>query len=564
MKLKLQIGKIVIAFIGALFLIGLPFTSVQGRNTIVLNDSIVSPTKSNQPAKRIRVELIYADEAIGDKLKRPDVNVFKGNVHFIHKGMHMFCDSILVYESTNSIEAFSNVRMEQGDTLFIYGDYLYYDGITELARLRDNIRLINQETELTTDSLNYDRVVDLGYYFDGGTLTDAENRLESDWGQYSPTTKRAKFNKEVHLTNDRMELFSDTLTYSTLSKEATILGPSEIISQANTIHSSRGIYFTEQDQAHLLDRSVLYSDGKVLTGDSLFYDRKIGYGEAFYNVEMTDTINKNRLEGNYCYYDEMAQNAYATNRAFAIDYSQGDSLFIHGDTLRLETWNLNTDSVYRKLKAYNKVRVYRSDIQAVCDSLVFNSVDSCLTFYTEPVVWNENQQLLGEVIRVFMNDSTIDWAHIENQALAVEKIDTIHYNQVSGQEIKAYFKNGEMDKVDVIANVLVAFYPKEKDGSMMGLISAETSLMNLYLKEMQLDRLVMKPKSNGVLYPLSQIPEDKLFLENFVWLDYLRPLNKEDIFNWRSKKAEHALRKSRPKREIPEIDHGKTTRKRRQ
>ena len=561
MYFKVKLGKLYIALIGLLLFGGVLPSYASHIETFLLPDS--ARTDTNKVTKRMKVELIYADRALGDRIVRPDVNVFQGNVHFLHKGMHMFCDSILVYDNSNSIEAFNNVRVEQGDTLFIYGDYLYYDGVVELARLRDNVRLINRETQLTTDSLNYDRIADLGYYFNGGVLTDTENRLESDWGQYSPATKLAKFNKEVHLTNDKLELFSDTLKYSTWTKEATILGPSEIISQANTIHSSRGVYYTVQDQATLLDRSVLYSDGKVLTGDSLFYDRLKGFGEAFDNIEMTDTINLNRLEGNYCYYDELTQNAFATNRAVAIDYSQGDSLFVHGDTLRLETYNLNTDSVYHNIKAYKKVRVYRSDIQASCDSLVFNSLDSCLTLYTEPVIWNENQQLLGEEIRIYMNDSTIDWVHIENQALAVEKIDTIHYNQVSGHEIKAYFKNGEMNKIDVVGNVIVGFYPIEKDGSMMGLVSAETSLMNIYIENMQLERVVMSPKSNGVLYPLSLIPEDKLYLEPFVWLDYMRPLNREDIFNWRAKRSEDVLKKSTPKRELPQIDRGKISRKRR-
>ena len=80
------------------------------------------------------------------------------------------------------MEAFSNVRMEQGDTLFIYGDYLNYNGETQLAMLRENVKLINRKTILTTDSLNYDRLYNLGYYFEGGTLTDEENILTSDWG----------------------------------------------------------------------------------------------------------------------------------------------------------------------------------------------------------------------------------------------------------------------------------------------------------------------------------------------------------------------------------------------
>lgn len=161
---------------------------------------------------------------------RPDVQVLIGSVRMKHDSMYMFCDSALIFEKINSVEAFGNVRMEQGDTLFIYGDYLYYDGMSQLAMLRENVRMINRNTVLTTDSLNYDRLYDLGYYFEGGTLTDEDNVLTSEWGEYSPATKLAVFNHDVKLVNPKFVLTSDTLKYSTATKIATILGPSDIVS----------------------------------------------------------------------------------------------------------------------------------------------------------------------------------------------------------------------------------------------------------------------------------------------------------------------------------------------
>lgn len=512
--------------------------------------------KKQPENKKTRVDLLHADQGQADKLARPDVQVLIGSVKLRHDSMYMYCDSALIYEKDNSFEAFSNVRMEQGDTLFIYGDYLFYDGMTQIAQLRENVKMINRNTTLLTDSLNYDRLYNLGYYFEGGTLMDEENVLTSDWGEYSPATKLAVFNHDVKLVNPRFVLTSDTLKYNTNDKLATILGPSDIVSDNNHIYSERGRYYTVNDQAELLDRSVLTNEGKKLTGDSLFYDRKKGYGEAFDNVQMNDTVNRNMLTGDYCYYDELAQNALATKRAVAVDYSQGDSLFMHADTLLLNTYDLNTDSVYREMRAFHKVRMYRTDIQGVCDSLVYNTKDSCLTMYRDPILWNEGQQLLGEEIKVYMNDSTIDWAHIINQALTVEQKDTVHYNQISGNEIKAYFQDGEARKVDVIGNVLVVYYPEEKDSTMIGMNYSETSLLNMYIKDRKMEKMVMSPKSNGTLYPMDQIPADKMKLPAFVWFDYIRPLNKEDIFNWRGKRAGETLRKSTrrplsgPKREM--------------
>ena len=497
-----------------------------------------------QPAKS-KVYLLHSDVLKKSK-DNPDPNaqILVGDVVFRHDSIYMYCDSACFYEKTNSLEAFDNVKMVQGDTLFLYGDYLFYDGNTQIAQVRNNVRMENRTTTLTTDSLNYDRVANLGYFFDGGTLMDEENVLTSDWGEYSPSTKESVFNYEVKLVNPQFVLTSDTLRYNTATKIANIVGPSDIDSEENHIYSELGYYYTQQGQAELLNRSVLTNKGKQLTGDSLFYDRNRGIGEAFYDVEFVDTIGKNMLTGEYCYYNQLTSYAFATDKAMAVDFSQGDSLFIHADTLQMYTFNFDTDSVFREARAFHKVRFYRTDVQGVCDSLVFSSKDSCLTMYRDPILWNKNQQLLGEEIMIYMNDSTIDWAHIENQALSVERIDSVNYNQVTGKEMKAFFKGGEMRQVDVIGSVRLVYYPMEKDSTLLGMNVSETGQLNMFLENRKLKKMIMSPKSNGTLYPMSQIPPAKAKLDNFAWFDYVRPLSKEDIFVWRGKGAGQELKKS--------------------
>ena len=503
----------------------------------------VRPAKKGEqkPAKS-KVYLLHSDVLKKSPLNPdPDAQILIGNVAFRHDSVYMYCDSACFYEKTNSLEAFDNVKMVQGDTLFLYGDYLFYDGNTQIAQVRYNVRMENKNTTLLTDSLNYDRIYNLGYYFDGGTLMDEENVLTSEWGEYSPATKISVFNYDVKLVNPKFTLTSDTLRYSTATKIANILGPSDIVSDANHIYSELGFYNTQIGQAELLDRSVLTNEGKRLTGDSLFYDRVKGYGEAFDNVIMTDTVNKNMLTGDYCYYNELTKYAFATKKAVAVDYSQGDSLFMHADTLQMYTYYLNTDSMFRETRAYHKVRMYRTDVQGVCDSLVFSSKDSCLTMYYDPILWNNNQQLLGEKIMIYMNDSTIDWAHIQNQALSVEQLDSTSYNQVTGKEMKAWFQGGEMRKVDVIGSVRLVYYPMESDSTLIGMNVSETSLLNMFLENRKMKKMIMSPKSNGTLYPMLQRPPEKMKLDNFVWFDYIRPLDKEDIFEWRGKKAGQEL-----------------------
>lgn len=511
----------------------------QEKDTVVPAGKTVG--KKEEPKQKSKVYLLHSD-VLKKTIDRSDVQIVVGNVVFRHDSLYMYCDSAYYFELLNSFEAFGNVKMEQGDTLFLYGDHLYYDGTTQIAQMRMNVRLENRNTTLLTDSLNYDRVYSLGYFFDGGTLMDEQNVLTSEWGEYNTQNKQSVFNYNVKLVNPQFTLTSDTLRYNTATKVANIVGPSDILSDNNHIYSESGYYNTQTGKADLYQRSVLTSDGKQLTGDTLFYDRNGGVGEAFHNMVMTDTVNKNMMTGDYGYYNENTKYAFATRKAVAIDYSQGDSLFLHADTLMMKTFQIDTDSMYREMRAFHKARFYRTDVQGVSDSLVFSTKDSCLTLYDNPILWNKNQQLLGEKILIYMNDSTIDWAHIINQALSVEQIDSTKYNQVTGKEMKAFFQEGEMKKVEVIGSVRLVYYPMDSDSTLIGMNVSETSQLDIYLEKQQLDHMVMSPKSNGTLYPLPQIPKGKDKLDNFAWFDYIRPLNKDDIFEWRAKKAGDELK----------------------
>ncbi len=509
----------------------------------------VDQTNGASGQKPMTVTLLHADRTI-QRQSNKNLQMLIGNVEFLYDSIYMSCDTAYNYNNRNYFEAFGNVRMNQGDTLFLYGDYLDYDGDTRLVRVRHNVRMENRSVVLLTDSLNYDRVRNLGYYFEGGTLEDSTNVLTSEWGQYSPQTKMAVFNYDVTLTNPQFLLTSDTLRYSTATRVANIVGPSDIESGDSYIYSELGFYNTNERKAYLLDRSVLTNQSKVLVGDSVFYDETLKFGEAFGNVEMDDTLNKVMLLGEYCYSNELTGYAFATDSAVAIDYSQGDSLFMHGDTLKMVTFFMDTDSMYRQVQAYNKVRFFRTDVQGVCDSLVFNSLDSCLTMYYDPVLWNAGQQLLGEEIKIYMNDSTIDWAHIINQALTVEQKDSIHFNQVAGTEMKFYFVGNDISKAEVTGNVQSIFYPEDEDSVMMGMNFIEASKLNLYRKDGKMDRIVFITKPVGTFTPMFLIEPSKLRLANFAWLSHMRPLDKNDIFNWRGKSAEEKLKKI-IRREVP-------------
>ena len=513
---------------------------VQTDTTKVQKAPATAPQK--QPAKS-KVYLIHSDLLRKDS-RHPDAQVVVGNVVFRHDSVYMYCDSAYYYDKISSFEAFSNVKMNQGDTLFLYGDRLYYDGNTQIAEVRMNVRMENRNTTLLTDSLNYDRVYNLGYFFDGGTLMDEQNVLTSEWGQYNPGTKQSVFNYNVKLVNPQFTLTSDTLEYNTASKIANIVGPSDILSDNNHIYSEKGTYNTVTGKAYLLDRSVLTNEGKQLTGDSLFYDRNEGLGEAFRNMVLTDTVNKNMMTGEYGYYNEKKKYAFATDKAVAVDYSQGDSLFLHGDTLLMETFHLDTDSMFREMRAFHKVRFYRTDMQGVCDSMQFNTRDSILYMYTDPIVWNEQYQIYGDTILIFMNDSSIDFAHVKQFAFAIQQIDSTAFNQLKGNDLKAYFEGQVVNQIDVSGNAESIFFPLEKDGSMVGMNETKSGFLTIWLKDNKLDKLKIWPTPTGTMTPIPDLKPDQKYLKDFYWFDYIRPKDKDDIYQVVKRKAQDAPKRS--------------------
>ena len=516
----------------AFLLLVLPFVATAQE---LSSDS--SSTKSKSYVHMLHTDITRFDEAVN-----PDAWILVGNVQFRRDSMYMYCDSAHYFRNKNSFQAFGHVRMEQGDTLFLFGDYLDFDGDTNMARVRHNVKLIDKNTILETDSLDFDRNFNLGYFFDYGTLSDEESVLSSYYGEYNVDTKDAFFQYEVVLEHPDFRMLTDTLRYNTDSKVANIYGPSNMYSGESEVYSERGRYNTSTKHAFLLNRSVLYNDNKNVTADSLFYDTQAGYSEVFGNIIYSDTVNRNMLTGEYAYLNEIVDSAYVTGRAVATDYSQKDSLFLHADTIWAVSYNVDTDSVYRKIKAYNRVRAWGKELQAVCDSLIFDSRDTCLTMYKDPILWNKDIQLLGEVVKIYMDSTNIDWVHVINQALYVEPVDSVNYDQIKGQEMKFYFNEGKLAEMQVIGSVNVIFYPVESDGTYMGMNTTTAGRVIAYLKDGEMDKIVIPKEAKGVFYPMSQRPADKRFLDNFAWFDFIRPMSKEDIFVWRGKGAENTLK----------------------
>lgn len=508
------------------------------------------PAQHAKPEPEERIILKHADNLRFNENEMQSAQRLSGNVVLMHKGMTMFCDSAMLYEQSQTFDAFGHVKIVQGDTLTLTGDRLHYDGETLIAEMRFNVIMTHRNQKLYTDSLYYDRLYNMGYYEEGGKLIDGKNQLTSDWGEYHTDTRQATFNYNVELINDRFKLITDTLHYDTQTKWAEVVGASNIYSNADTLYTEHGFYNSDNEQVKLYKRSKAYGRNRIMEGDTVYYDKKTGVMEAFQNVSCLDEKNKNLLTGDYAWYNELTGEAIATKNALARDFSQGkDTLYFHADTLHMYSYNLETDSAYRVLHAYFHARAYREDVQAVADSMVFHSAQKKITLFRDPIAWSDQRQIVGEEINVYLNDSTIDSVYVDRQALMIEKLDSTHFNQMGAQQMRTYFVKGEVSENRAVGNVMVVNYPLEKDSTIIYQNYVETAEARMFMKDRKLKK-IWAPASHGFFYPIGMAPAERTRLEGFAWFDYIRPISPDDVFKWRGKKAGTALKPS-IRREAP-------------
>ena len=200
---------------------------------LVLFSKLIFGQEEHKKVEILHANTLEYDESTGVQAKR-----LLGKVVFKHEDAYMFCDSAYFFDGSNTIKAYSNVRIKQGDTILLIGNYLEYDGNSKLAKMRDSVVLKHRDTYLLTDSLDYDRNENMAYYFEGGRIFDGENRLTSRRGYYYTKRKDYYAVDTVVLKNPKYDIFSDTLRYNTDSAISFFYGPTYIVADSNLIYFS--------------------------------------------------------------------------------------------------------------------------------------------------------------------------------------------------------------------------------------------------------------------------------------------------------------------------------------
>lgn len=481
-----------------------------------------------QEQKGKLIEIKQAGSLSYDK-GQTNARILKGNVICAHEGALLYCDTAYIYDADNKLSAVGNIVITKGDSIRVTGEHLQYDGKTKLAALQGNVKVVERDMVLTTNILTFDLSRSVASYFNGGTIVNKENTLTSKNGHYYSAGKEAAFHFDVVLTNPDYKMNSDTLRYKINSKTAYFLGPSIITSKTDYIYCENGWYDTNNEKSQFSKNAVLVTKQQKLRGDSLLYDRNLQIGKALGRVSLIDTSQNSVLYGNFIEYRQKKSEALATNKALYARILDKDTLFLTADTL----YHVDTDSVNAILNAFHHVRLFKSNIQAVCDSAAMTTKDSVLHLFYSPVIFTNHSQAIARQINLLIGNKSIKGFELDGMAFLSQSVDTIKndkFNQMLAKRISGEIVNDTIRKIVASGKAEIFYFAKNKD-KLSALNKTNGAEIIAWFKNSDLSRVSIQSKTDGTVDPIKSVDIPNAQLRGFSWLYPKRPKSRSDLFN---------------------------------
>lgn len=480
-----------------------------------------------QAPKKIIIE--HSDFADVNETELPDAFLLTGNVSVKHDGIVLTCNKAYFFKSENYIKAFGNVQIVQGDTLFLNSKYAEYNGNVKQAFATGNAVMSSPDATLATDTINFNRNSQEVYYNTLGTITNRENTLKSKSGRYYVAQKKFQFLTAVTITNPKYVIKSNHLDYYSNSGHSYLFGPSTITSKENFIYTEKGFYDTKKNLAHFLRKSYIKYDDRRIEGDSLYYDRNKEFASATRNVKITDTVNKGIIKGHYAEMFKKKDSLFVTKRAVAINLVEKDSVYIHGKKLMVTGPEGN-----RIIRAFNNVRFYKVDMSGKCDSLHSSSKESLTKLIGNPILWNGENQITGDIMHLIGDNKTqkLDSLKVLNNTFMVSR-DTLGtgYNQVKGLNLYGKFVEGKLHEVDVVKNAEVVYYMRNDTQDLIGINKNVSSRINMILENNTAETITFYKQVDGTIYPEADLSPYDRILKGMKWRGDERIKSKDDIFS---------------------------------
>ncbi len=507
-----------------------------------------------------KVFLIHSDSVrLSTMPDGTEIRRVVGNVVFKHKSTTMYCNMAIQNVLSNALEAYGNVRMVQGDSITTTGDTLLYYGNTRTAKVSGKtVTLKDKKRTLTTDKLEYDMVSGVAYYPNRGKTVDAENTLTSRQGYYNTQTKAYTYYHDVKLVNKKYTLTTDTLFYNSLTKMADFRSLTKLVSkEGNTVVAKKGSYNTETGESVFKTRTTIDNPDYTLTGDALTFDNLTKKGAAQGHVELVSKSEKTILNGDFGTYNGKAGYSKVWGHALTRSISKNDTLFMTADTLysiEIETDTLKKDSTNtkkkikiatkedekqkpKKLIGRKNVLIYRQDLQAKCDSVIYNTLDSTITFLKKPIIWANKYQLEADTIVAKTVQNKLKTMYLKVKSFVIAQDSLTNFNQIKGRQITAYFDDStRLNKVYVEGNGESIYFLMNEKAKNMGMNRVEASKMTLFFQRNQVKRIKFIGQPEGKLMPPKKIVIEQKQLDGFNWRTKEKPTKAAVIGKVRSYK----------------------------
>ena len=462
--------------------------------------------------------------------------IVKGNVRFKKEETMLYCDSAYYNLVTSTVRAFGNIHLNKEDTLNMFCDSLFFDTKKDYAKLYGNVRIRDNEYKLTTDSIDYDLKNNVGVYKNKGVITSisSSDRLSSDIGYFYPNSKQFNFRKNVVYTSNEFTVKSDTLQFNANAKKAYFYGPTYITNEGLNMYCEKGWYDLNADVGVLENNAYIEKEDIRISSDSLYYSSKDSIYIAKNNVHIIDTTNKIGFQGDYAIKDNKKGYAYITGHALAKRFEDKDTLYIHADTLYNYSDSLGKPML---MTAHRNVKLFRGDMQGVCDSLIYDKAKGEMNMYYEPTLWAQNAQLTSDTITIFEKESRIHRAYLRKNGLVATPVDsTNYYNQIAGTLMNAYFDSTQIRRVDIEGNAKTLYFLEDEEENDTAIVVKRQGMNRIYSSNISLrfvdgdiETATYRENPEGIVYPISDIDKKEERVDQFIWNVEKRPLSWQDM-----------------------------------
>lgn len=531
-------------FVLFLFISAAVFAQIptQPQNPAV-KDPFFNQTNQSQQEK---VKLIHSDEFGIVKGKYDDNPFFYGNVRFSHQGSVLTADEVIFYREQNFVKAIGNVKLQNADGSIITSGEMEYDGNTQKGIARKNVLLTDPGQTIETETLYYDRLSNKAYFNTGGTIKKEGNVMFTKSATYDLNSRIIDFAGNVKIDNPEYIVEGVNIVQNQNTNTATFNGATTITNKknpANLIYTEKGTYNMNSKEVYLKKNSRINYNGKILTGDDMYFNQITGFGTAKGNVTLRDPLEKRYMKGGYGEIYEKKDSAMMTEKPYAVKILEKDSMYFSADRI-LAYQKLDTVNPLKKksfLRAYKKARMYKSNIQVRTDSLSFNETDGIMHLDGKPIAWSGEKQITGDKIEAYFDTENefIDSLRVIGNAFAISKADSLNmkdeFNQVKGKLMTVYYEKNDVKLAKVIGNGQAITYAddqneKTKEVERIGVSLSTCGTIEAEFEDRKVQIISCNIGANTDIYPMSLISREKRFFPDFNWNTKDRLRTWRDIF----------------------------------